>query len=118
MLHLENKLMKITLILLALFTANLAQAQNYLCNDGSRITRNSQAPVIHVTIDGVQLTCKLTASAPGPGTCSVNSTPASCVGTQAGYGDCTTQFNEYGKCVPTDKLGNDGNVVCGCGVGE
>ncbi|MGZ3652731.1 MAG: hypothetical protein ACXVB9_09015 [Bdellovibrionota bacterium] len=109
--------MKTTLIFLALFGANVAMAQNYLCSDGTIIHRNSSAPVIHVTIDGAQLECKLTAHGAGPDTCSTASEPV-CAGKQALYGDCTTKFGEYGKCFTSDKLGNDGNVVCGCGVGE
>jgi hypothetical protein len=109
--------MKTTLIFLALFSASLAQAQTYLCSDGTRITRNSQAPVIHVTIDGVALVCKLTATQPGPNFCSVNSEPA-CANNNAFTGDCKTRFGEYGKCIPGSTLGSDGNPSCGCGVGE
>ena len=109
--------MKFAMILFAFFTSNLAHAQNYLCSDGSRITRNSSVPVIHVTIDGTQLDCKLTATSPGPAICSSVSTEG-CAGQHSLEGDCTTQFGAYGKCFPGEKLGNDGNVICGCGVGE
>jgi hypothetical protein len=109
--------MNTTLIFLALFTANLAQAQSYLCSDGTRITRNSQVPTIHVTIDGVSLICKFTATQPGPNMCSVNSEPA-CANAPAFEGDCKTRFGEYGKCNPGSALGSDGNASCSCGLGE
>jgi hypothetical protein len=109
--------MKHTLVLLSFLTATAAHAQTYLCSDGSYITRNSQTPVLHVTIDGVALECKLTAGGPGPGMCSADSENV-CVGQQVAYGDCKTKWNEYGKCFRTDKLGREGNVICGCGVGE
>jgi hypothetical protein len=110
--------MKLKLILLVLFTASIAQAQDYLCPNGTRITQDSRASVIQVTIGGVQMECKLTADGPSARTCSVQSTPIECVNTPAGHADCRTQWNQGGKCVPIDKLGSDGNVICGCGVGE
>ena len=110
--------MKLYAVLLATaFSASIAQAQTYLCPDGSYITRNSQAPTITVTIDGKTETCVLTAEAPPVRMCSVQSTDG-CGGQQARLGDCDPAPGVYGKCLPGDKLGSDGNVICGCGVGE
>jgi len=105
------------ILFIAALTASAAQAQTYLCPDGSYITRNSSAPTVLVTIDGKTEQCVLTASAPPVGMCSTQSTDK-CAGQQQNYGDCTTKFGEYGKCFPSDNLGSDGNVICGCGVGE
>ena len=108
--------MKIYTFSLLILLAFSAQAQNYICNDGTRIIHDSSTKVLQVVIDGSKLRCELTATSPEPGMCS-SASISQCAKAQVSYGDCKTEF-EYGKCVATSNLGPDGNPICGCGIGE
>jgi len=112
--------MKLFAILFGLaLTVSAAQASTYLCPDGSTVQFASDAPYISMTVDGGAVVCEFSRGNPSPNTCSVSSSP-SCAGAKIGQ-QCRDQFGQNGNCgqdLRTNKVGSDGNTICGCGVGE